>query len=571
MLEFFDMLEKDPEIQRALLNPIFIDNSIENLQKVNEAMIKPLLICDNPDIELPPIKTQLNFLVPQVIRKSKEPYVINLKNDLNMYRKLYEKHSKQVNQIIEKTKESIKNLYQPLKQLADDIKKNSTSFESIIIETSTPLKNKKNSLIQINPQKYSKEKQKEFKKDKDKIIEEINNYLREAQTFYEKYEKINKNTLSEIEGFVKTFMDLAKPAQELTTFMRKFFKVFENSATEFNNIKDKKRIDEALKKIKEPVNEICTKAENIKQMLKSVDNIKKEELENMTGIIQENKRIMETLKAKSTDISTKITEIRKKYGEKEEDLKTMNIVESEPLNMSDYEQKVAMERKGIDKETENKLNNLEKDAISIIQQSRLDLLFIMDITNSMDTFLDQAKSGILDMIKEIQKQCPGIEIYLGFIGYRDFNDLDFDDAYINLEFTKDYESIKNNIAFVKAEGGGDIAEDLCGAFVLAKNKDWVGKSRFAILVTDSPCHGKKYHDLKDEDDNYPEGDREQRNIEDFIKFFAQNEISLYCLKINSTTDKMFKIFKEIYESSKNKDSKNNFVVGQGKKIFNIVT
>ena len=166
-------------------------------------MIKPILICDNPDVELPTIKTQLNFSLPQSIRKSKEPYVVNIKNDLNMYRKLYEKHSRQVNQIIEKTKESIKNLYQPLKQLADDIKKNSTNFESTIVETSTPLKNKKESLNRINDKKYTKEKQKEFKKDKDKIIDEINNYLSEATQFYENYEKINKNTLSEIEGFVQ--------------------------------------------------------------------------------------------------------------------------------------------------------------------------------------------------------------------------------------------------------------------------------------------------------------------------------------------------------------------------------
>ena len=92
------------------------------------------------------------------------------------------------------------------------------------------------------------------------------------------------------------------------------------------------------------------------------------------------------------------------------------------------------------------------------------------------------------------------------------------------------------------------------------------------MVTDSPCHGIKYHDLKeDQQDNYPEGDRNKRNIEEYIEFFAKNEISLYCLKINSTTDKMFKIFQDIYEKNKTKDSKNNFVVQQGKNIFNIVT
>ena len=176
------------------------------------------------------------------------------------------------------------------------------------------------------------------------------------------------------------------------------------------------------------------------------------------------------------------------------------------------------------------------------------------------------------MIKKIQTECAGIEIFLGFIAYKDFCDLDFGEQYINLEFTTDYESIKKNIEFLEAEGGGDTPEDLCGALALAKDKNWNGNTRFAILVTDSPCHGEKYHDLKGEQaDNYPTGDREGRNIEDYIKFFAENEISLFCLKINSTTDKMFKIFKNVYEQSKSKNSNCSFVVQEGKKIFEIVT
>jgi myosin protein heavy chain len=249
----------------------------------------------------------------------------------------------------------------------------------------------------------------------------------------------------------------------------------------------------------------------------------------------------------------------------------MDFVDTKLLSISEVSEKVEMQKKEIDKEAEKKLNSLKNDVDSIIKQSRLDLLFIMDITNSMDYYLDEAKNGILDMIKKIQIECPGSEIFLGFIGYKDFNDLDFGEEYINLEFTTDYEKIKNNISFLKAEGGGDIPEDLCGAFDLAKNKNWTGKTRFAILVTDSPCHGEKYHDLKKGEDNYPNGERDKGNIEDYIKFFAQNEISLYCLKINSSTDKMFKIFKDIYTKNKDKNSKNEFVVEQGKKIFNIVT
>ena len=176
------------------------------------------------------------------------------------------------------------------------------------------------------------------------------------------------------------------------------------------------------------------------------------------------------------------------------------------------------------------------------------------------------------MIQTIQKECAGIEIFLGFIGYKDFNDLDLGEEYINLEFTKDYESIKKNIEFVEPSGGGDTPEDLCGGLFLAKNKDWNGKTRFAILVTDSPCHGKKYHDLKgDQADNYPEQNRDEGNIEDYIKYFAQNEISLLCLKINSTTDKMFNIFEGVYNKNKKENSKSQFALVKENQLFDIVT
>ena len=162
--EFLENLKKNPESVESVLNAEVMVNNIENLQKLNNAMIHPLLICDNPDIELPKVPVHLNFLLPNSIRKSKDPYVVNIKNDINMYRKLYEKHSKEVNQVIEKTKECIKILYQPLKNLGNDIK----NIPNTIKQISIPLKNKVMSLNQIDETKYPKDKQKEFKEIKKK-------------------------------------------------------------------------------------------------------------------------------------------------------------------------------------------------------------------------------------------------------------------------------------------------------------------------------------------------------------------------------------------------------------------
>ena len=571
---FLNNIKEDTEIKEAIFNPVILDNNIDKLKKVNEAINLPLLICENPDMELPYVKDQLNFLLPASIRKSKEPYVVNIKNDINMYRKLYEKHSREVNEIIEKTKNSIKNLYPPMKKLRDEIKKYTNDFEGSIKILDIPYKNKREVLKNIDPNKFPKDKQKNFQKDKNELIEAINDFLSNINEYYKNYDKLNKKTLADTESFVKQFTDLAYPAKELTKFMRTFCKNFENSAKNFNDIKNKKKIDEALQNIKKPINEFCSKIYYIENILKKVENIELEkEIKNINEITQEFKKIIDTLQNKSNNISKLLNKIMENYGLKKEELEPMDLRE-EPAapNIVEVGKKLEKEQEEINKGTEAKLNEIKKDATDTINQSRLDLLFIMDITNSMDNYLNQAKSGILDMIKKIQEQCPGIEINLGFIGYKDFNDLDFGEEYINLEFTTDYEKIKSNIEFVKADGGGDTPEDLCGGLEMGKNKGWAGKSRFAILVTDSPCHGEKYHDLKGEHkDNFPDGDRENRNIEDYIIFFAQNNISLYCLKINNTTDKMFKIFNDIYDKYKNKDSKSQFVIQEGKEIFDIVT
>ena len=569
--EFF--INADSDLKEALLNPIVIGDSKESLKRANGAMILPLMICDNPETQLANIPTQINFILPLAIKNSKDPYIINVKNDLNMYRKTYEQYSKQVNQIIEKTRLSMIKLYQPLKKLRNDIKNYSKNFENSIMQLPIPLENKKESLNKIDYKKYPLEKQEEFLNDKNGIIQEINDFIKESQQFCENYAVINKNTLEETENFVQQFTNLAMPANELSDFMKNFFKVFEKSSAQFNDINDREKINKALQKIKDPISEFQKKAENTKTLLIPVEEIEKsKKIENINEIVKETHRIMENLKEKSKNISNKIQKLMKKYGEESAHLKSMNINAPEPLKISEFSKKLEQEKNEINKEAEKQVNKIKEVACDIINQTRLDLLFIMDITNSMDLYLNQAKNGILDMIEEIQKKCAGIEIDLGFIGYRDFTDLDFGDEYINLELTTNYEEIKQNIIKLNASGGGDIAEDLCGALEFAKNKKWMGKSRFAILVTDSPCHGKKYHDLNEEgDDNFPDGDKYGRIIENYIEFLAKKNVSLYCLKINSTTDKMFEIFKNVYDNNKDKDSNNQFMAEIGDNLFNAVT
>ena len=564
--------KNDIDLIQAIINPRIIVDGNEHLKKANGTMIYPVIICENPDSELQPIPNQLNFILPLAIIKSTDPYAINLKKDLNMYRFTYEQYSKEVNTIIEKTKESMKSLYPPLDKLKKDIKNNSEIYLNSIMQLPIPLINERDNLNNINYTAYSEEKQKEFLNDKEEITKQINNFNIEAKKYCENYEKINKNTLEDIENFVQKFISLATPAKELSTFMNDFFKTFEKSSSKFNDLNNKEKISKELQKIKNPINNFQSKIATINELLKPLEEIKNtNKIDNINKIVEDNKKIRENLIHKSEIISNAISKIREKYGEPEKPNIKIDIKPPQNIDVSNVNKNLEEAQNKINKDVKEKIEIINENNKKIKNQTRLDLLFIMDITNSMDLYLNQAKSSIINMIEEINKNCAGIDIYLGFIGYKDFTDLDFGDEYVNLGFTTDYEAIKKQIEPLKAQGGGDIPEDLCGAFDFAKEKDWEGKSRFAILVTDSPCHGTKYHNFIGEgEDNFPDGDKEHRNIEAYIEFFAINEISLFCLKINSTTDKMFGIFKEIYEKNKATNSNNQFVVGEGKTLFSVV-
>jgi myosin protein heavy chain len=572
----FDFLEKNleqyPEIKEAMLNPGNIDGSGEKIVEMNKNMTEPLLICDNPDIELPKVPTQINFIIPQQMRKSKEISIVNIRNDLTSYKKLYEKNSTTVNKVIDEIKASLKNLYNPIKSLRDDIKNYSNNFENSINQLSIPLKNGKKGLNDINYKKYPKDKQNLFLKDKNEVIKEIDNFLKEANDFYKDYENLNKATCEDINKFVERFYKLVISAKELITYMRKLRKAFEKASKNINDLKNSKKIEEALKTIREPIDEFYNKNKNIEDLLNSIKNIKIERINEMVEISNKIKNKIDKLEASSKTISEKITKIRVKYEEPEESLSEIKIMPAEVIDCQKPSNQIEEQGKEIAKTADQGVKDIKEDIDKVKAHSRFDLLFIMDITNGMTAYLAQIKRDLLKMISTIQEKCLGIEIYLGFIGYRDLNDLDLGENYIDLDFTNDYESIKKSIDAVQAGGGGDIPEDLCGGLELGTKKSWKGKTRLAFLVTDAPCHGKKYHDLTGEqEDNYIDGDREGRNIEEYIEFFAKNEISLFCLKINSATDKMFNIFSEVYNQNKNKNSQSKFDLVEGQKLLEIIT
>ena len=121
----------------------------------------------------------------------------------------------------------------------------------------------------------------------------------------------------------------------------------------------------------------------------------------------------------------------------------------------------------------------------------------------------------------------------------------------NIDFTQDHNYLKREISSTWASGGGDYPEDVAFALELALNKTWKSNAKFAVFIADAPGHGTLYGGDELNSELYPP----RRLIEEMIAEMAEKSISLFCLKINSYTNKMLQLFEDIYNDVKSINTK----------------
>lgn len=124
----------------------------------------------------------------------------------------------------------------------------------------------------------------------------------------------------------------------------------------------------------------------------------------------------------------------------------------------------------------------------------LDLLFILDTTGSMGEEIDRLKTSI-DLINLNLSQLPAKPlIRYGMVLYRDRGD-----AYVTrvIPFTPELEDFRDQLATVRAEGGGDTPEDLETALENGINElAWSDEGvRLAFAITDAPPHLDYNHNV----------------------------------------------------------------------------
>ena len=554
------LLLKEDKVKKDIKITVNVSENYELLEKASEEIKNTILNCQNPEIKLQPMSANVVCLLPDFLKDPKDKRHVDNKKEIDLYISSFENICVQINDFIKKARKSLNDIKNPYVELDDELTKIIITFTDTTKNLCAPLLYKFEALDKIKTNNLSEEYKPAFENEKNQIIEDINKFLEEAINLNYHYLKIFKPITTEIQDICKSMEIIPNPINGLKAKMEESKSLLEIIFDRISD--DNKNIHKELKSLKEIFH--LSKREKkkiVEKMQKEIDLLDKryeKEKEIVDPYKQEIGKIIRSLTSKSEEIKNKIEDIWEKSKENEiipieEKKPELPSIKLKQISVNDLKEKTNKFYVEIPKAAKKISEDIKIHKIEdkLLNQTSLDLLYLMDLTGSMESYVDNTKKELINMMNKIIETFNGIDINLGFIGYKDLEEHSRDD-YINEEFTNNYKEIQNKIENAQIGGGGDTAEDIAWAFEKALNKNWESNAKFAILTTDAPCHGLKYHGHEEYDD-YPEGIPGRKDIEESLKELCDKNICLFCIKLTDKTDMMFDIFKNIYLKNNKKD------------------
>jgi len=118
----------------------------------------------------------------------------------------------------------------------------------------------------------------------------------------------------------------------------------------------------------------------------------------------------------------------------------------------------------------------------------LDLIYMLDLTGSMGSWLAEAKTKFTAITDALAPKYAHLEdgLRVGFVGYRDASD---SVRFVVSPPTSDFDSVLDTIKSQAASGGGDFPEDVAGGFdQVSKLSLRSNATKLLVHIADAPGH-----------------------------------------------------------------------------------
>ena len=564
---FLETLNKDDF--KNLLSASEIKFNFETMNEILDPLRDLENEFQNPSLKIAKtVRKNIQIITP---KKELNEENSNLIKDILHFRKGYEANAIEANNTIEKVKENFKELSDSVTQLIKLIEEVKNKYFEHAKEMMTPFTKKNEEFEKIDKSKLS-----QFESKNKQLDEKIQSYDTKLAKIIKDLKEVFKGIKENVERYFNVLNSLDEPINSMIEKMEKIFDNFEEKSKNFIDIiynsPDQREkaiqifkeiqklnntilslIDKQKKYLNTQVEKLKTEKEKCSKDFKEIKKLEKESSKKINELQKETKSLISEINEILTACSLPKIDIEIKEFKGLEIDKIQETVVEGTDNVLKANEKIEVDLSKLKKhieETDSKINEIVT----------LDLAFIMDITGSMDTYLNFAKEKTLKIIDKITKD-SNVSVNLGFVGYRDYFDSKKYKYLIYPELTNKYDKVKEFISSAKADGGKDC-EDMGAGLQNTLNYEWKGNTRFAILIADAPCHGEQYHGIK-KFDSMPKGDPKYK-IDQLVQKFAEKNINLMCLNITELTVKLYNNFVDYYQKGRKNENSSSIYVG----IFN---
>jgi len=483
----------------------------------------------------------------------------------------------------------------------DGLKSNFSDIKSSLSEVLSGMKREETARAQIASLLQENQKANQTIKDKERVVENLVNQLKKLQDGYgelmkqsmqaKDYDQDFETVLQSMEDVRATMGSMSEERSaenrevkdtvgyilnELNQFKRDFvnyhheLKALKNLSS--SRDQDKKTTAAEEERLKGAIHNLMQEKEELYAALRQKDNefeqVRQQKYdlsEKLSFISNENKNFVRIMSEKEREIGhlheqvseleiaqDRLLEIQRQREEAAAMEAAMSIPE-EP-SKSVIETSFSEESTPVKVQIKRRPLTEEEKIVQENFQGKIDIVFCVDCTRSMDPYIANAKLAcekIMKVMNQSKNTFP-LDLMFGFVGYRDHGSFNGGTWVTKVQDLCDIESCIKFINKMDAHSSND--NDFPEAVMPAlwdccEKVSWRDTSKEKVLrvvfhIADAPPHGKRFY--KGKNDKYPKGDPSGIRTDQIAQKFADMGISYKLLKIGKFLDLMEKIFKQTF-------------------------